>query len=247
MKHTTLIMVTAIVIVLRTRANADRLAIDDLAAAHHAAPGSGTAAACGPGQMPCGNGCIPTGTVCCGTAPGGSVPVYCPANNVCTPDPSKPLGFSCCPSGTTPCGGGCTPTGTVCCGTSYCPAGQTCGPGNTCSTGGDGGGNVTCSSTQTLVDVTCDDGSETCGCSDPCSIGSDCQSGCCSNGHCMLLCVCQQQGEYRTGTCGSNNEGGEDPAGRRGCNTSDGAGAGPWMLLLGLVAISRALFGRRGC
>lgn len=226
-----------------------------LEAPAQAGGGGDVVLACAPGQVSCAGGCIPDGTVCCGVATNGSgLPVYCPAGNSCSADGTPPYGWSCngggggsCGAGQVECGNGCIPSGSVCCDTYYCPAGNSCGGNNTCRSNTNPTNpstTLTCDAGQTPVDVTCTNGqADACGCSDSCSVGSDCESGCCSQGHCMLACVCAGAGSYTIdNTCGTGGGGynyddsAYDPA-FKGCS-SGGNGAGLLMLALGAIFVA---------
>ena len=162
-----------------------------------------------------------------------------------------------CPTGTTPCGTSfCSPDGNTCCASvghpeDSCPNGEACNSDGSCVTSGVGNGSFSCESQQMPEYNACEEGAGQCGCADPCSVGTDCQSGCCSQGYCAFSCVCAGMGDVqRVGTslfksmCSATYTGGGQGGG--GCSIGDSASdAIPLALVFpGLLALIRRLAAR---
>jgi hypothetical protein len=160
-----------------------------------------------------------------------------------------------CPTGTTPCGANfCSPAGDTCCASVghpevSCPNGEACNTDGTCDTTS-GGGTFSCESQQMPEYNGCTEGVGQCGCADPCSIGTDCTSGCCSNGYCAFSCVCSGQGfvshantSVFKNECSASYTGGGQSGG--GCSTAPRNTHDSNNLPLALVVSGLALVMRR--
>lgn len=159
-----------------------------------------------------------------------------------------------CGSGAVMCGGEyCIPEGTVCCAPQgyphlYCPSGSECGTDGMCYSddggstdpgggSGDDGPAIECDSGHVATQAEC--GGDQCSCAAPCTLDSECVSGCCADGYCSLPCVCEEGANQEIG-CGSDGSSsgsssdGEFSRDDRACSTG---GQNPGFVLLLMVMV----------